>query len=88
METDRVVQTDLAIPPGEYLEEVLEELGITKDELARRMGRPAQKLSPILKGRKAITPDTALQLEKAGFRPTSGPALKLTIGACWQGSNK
>ncbi|EFK07032.1 addiction module antidote protein, HigA family [delta proteobacterium NaphS2] len=59
-----VVQTDLAIPPGEYLEEVLEELGITKDELARRMGRPAPKLSPIFKGRKAITPDTALQLEK------------------------
>ncbi len=64
METNIAVQTDLAIPPGEYLEEVLEELGMTKDELARRMGRPAPKLSPIFRGRKAITPDTALQLEK------------------------
>jgi HTH-type transcriptional regulator / antitoxin HigA len=64
METNIAVQTDLAVPPGEYLEEILDELGITKDELARRMGRPAPKLSPIFKGRKAITPDTALQLEK------------------------
>ena len=64
MDTNIAVQTDLAIPPGEYLEEVLEELGMTKDELARRMGRPAPKLSPIFRGRKAITPDTALQLEK------------------------
>lgn len=56
--------SDLAIPPGEYLEEVISELGMTKDELARRMNRPAPKLSSIFKGEKAITPDTALQLEK------------------------
>lgn len=59
-----VIHSDLPIPPGEYLEEVIEELGITKDELAQRMNRPASKLSPIFKGKKAITPDTALQLEK------------------------
>lgn len=64
MATNTAVQTDLAIPPGEYLEEVLEDFGMAKDELARRMGRPASKLSPIFRGRKAITPDTALQLEK------------------------
>ena len=58
------IHSDLAIPPGEYLEEVLEDLGMTKDELAKRMGRPAPKLSAIFKGGKAITPDTALQLEK------------------------
>ena len=60
----RVVHSDLAIPPGEYLEEVIDRLGMTKDELAKRMARPASKLSPIFKGDKAITPDTALQLEK------------------------
>lgn len=37
---------------------------MTKDELAKRMNRPAPKLSAIFKGEKAITPDTALQLEK------------------------
>jgi len=64
METEGVFYSDLPVPPGEYLEEVLEELGMTKDELARRMNRPAPKLSAIFKGEKAITPDTALQLEK------------------------
>jgi HTH-type transcriptional regulator / antitoxin HigA len=58
------VHSDLAIPPGEYLEEVIDELGMSKDELARRMTRPPSKLSPIFKGKKAIAPDTALQLEK------------------------
>ncbi len=56
--------SDLAIPPGEYLEEVLAEIGMSKDELAKRMDRPAPKLSAIFKGEKAITPETALQLEK------------------------
>lgn len=58
------VHSDLPIPPGEYLAEVIAELGMTKDELARRMNRPAAKLSAIFAGDKAITPDTALQLEK------------------------
>lgn len=58
------IHSDLPIPPGEFLEEVLDDLGMGKDELARRMDRPAAKLSAIYKGGKAITPDTALQLEK------------------------
>jgi HTH-type transcriptional regulator/antitoxin HigA len=64
MMTEQNIHSDLAIPPGEYLEEVLVELGMTKDELARRMDRPTPKLSSIFKGHKAITPDTALRLEK------------------------
>jgi len=56
--------SDIAIPPGEYLEEVISEIGMTKNELAQRMNRPAPKLSAIFTGDKAITPDTALQLEK------------------------
>jgi len=64
MATDNSVHSNLAVPPGEYLEEVLSELGMTKTELARRMERPATKLSSIFRGAKAITPDTALQLEK------------------------
>ena len=64
MTTDAAVHSDLAIPPGEYIEEVIAELDMSKDELARRMRRPAAKLSAVYKGEKAITPDTALQLEK------------------------
>ena len=58
------ILSDMAIPPGEYLEEVISEMGMTKSELAQRMDRPAPKLSAIFTGDKAITPDTALQLEK------------------------
>jgi HTH-type transcriptional regulator/antitoxin HigA len=58
------VYSDLAIPPGEYLEEVIAELGMSKDELSKRLNRPAPKLSAIFKGEKSITPETALQLEK------------------------
>ena len=64
MTTEPTVHSDLALPPGEYLEEVIAELDMSKDELARRMGRPAAKLSAVFKGEKAITPGTALQLEK------------------------
>jgi HTH-type transcriptional regulator/antitoxin HigA len=64
MVIEQHIHSDLAIPPGEYLEEVIVELGMTKDDLARRMDRPAPKLSAIFKGHKAITPDTALRLEK------------------------
>jgi HTH-type transcriptional regulator / antitoxin HigA len=64
METKEILYSDLPVPPGEYLEEVIDELGMSKDELAKRMNRPAPKLSAIFKGEKAITPDTALQLEK------------------------
>ncbi|MGH7452033.1 MAG: helix-turn-helix transcriptional regulator [bacterium] len=59
------VHSDLPIPPGEYLAEVIAELGMTEDELSRRMN-PARgaKLSAIFAGDNAITSDTALQLEK------------------------
>ena len=56
--------SDMAIPPGEFLEQVISELGMSKKELARRMNRPATKLSAIFSGEKTITSDTALQLEK------------------------
>jgi HTH-type transcriptional regulator/antitoxin HigA len=64
MMTDTYYLSDLAIPPGEYLEEVLDELNITQSDLAKRMGRPAQAISEIVKGSKAITPETAVQLEQ------------------------
>ncbi len=61
--------SNLPIPPGEYLEEVLESLGMSKGELALRMGRPAPQLSSIFNGDEAITPDTALQLAQATHVP-------------------
>lgn len=65
MMTEAVLQSDLAIPPGEYIAEVLEGYGMSQAELARRMGRPPQAVNEIIRGEKAIMPETALQLEKA-----------------------
>lgn len=64
MMTETAFTSDMVIPPGEYLEEVLEDANISQAELARRMGRPPQAINEIIKGEKAITPDTALQLEQ------------------------
>ena len=58
------LHSNLAIPPGEYLSEVLDEVGMSQAELARRTGRPAQAINEIVHGEKAITPHTALQLEQ------------------------
>jgi len=55
---------DLAVPPGELLAEELEARGMTQKELADRTGRPEQKISEIINGKKSITHDTALELEK------------------------
>ena len=64
MATNPVIYSDLAVPPGVYLTDVAEEMGMSQAELARRMGRPVQTISEIANGIKSITPDTALQLEK------------------------
>jgi HTH-type transcriptional regulator / antitoxin HigA len=64
MATETLAISDLAIPPGEYLSEVLEELGLNQAELAQRMDRPVQAISEIVSGSKSIVPETALQLER------------------------
>lgn len=64
MMTSSAIHSDLAIPPGEFLLEVADELGISQADLARRMGRPPQAINEIIKGEKMITSETALQLEQ------------------------
>ena len=56
--------SDLAIPPGELIQEELEVIGMTQQELATRAGRPAQAINEMIHGKKAITHETAIQLEK------------------------
>ena len=55
--------SNLAIHPGELLEEELEFISMTQLELAKRMGRPPQVVNEIIKGKKSITHDTAVELE-------------------------
>lgn len=59
------LRSNLAIPPGELLAEELAARGMTRDELARRMGRSRRTVSAIVTGREAITAETALRLERA-----------------------
>ncbi len=64
MVTKGPIFSDLAIPPGETLADELEARGMTQVELAKAMGRPAQAISEIIRGKKRITADTALQFER------------------------
>jgi addiction module HigA family antidote len=53
------------IPPGEILmEEFLRPLGISINALARDLAVPANRISGIINGTRAITADTALRLGK------------------------
>lgn len=52
-------------PPGEILRhEFLESLGLNQKELAQALGITRVRLSEILRGKRAITPDTALRLAR------------------------
>ena len=63
--------SDLPIPPGEVLEEELDAVQMTQKELAARLARPPQAVNEIIRGKKAITPETALELEKVLGIPAS-----------------
>jgi addiction module HigA family antidote len=51
------------ITPGEILaEEFLKPMGISQYRLARDIGVPPRRINEVVKGRRAITADTALRL--------------------------
>src|ERR1019366_5163303 len=57
-------QPDWTVVPGDILLEALQERGMTQSELAQRLGRPLKTVNEIIKGKAAITPETAIQLER------------------------
>jgi HTH-type transcriptional regulator / antitoxin HigA len=57
--------------PGETLLETLEALGMSQADLADRTGRPKKTINEIIHGKAAITPETALQLERVLRVPAS-----------------
>lgn len=51
--------------PGEMLfEEFLKPFGLTQSELAERIGVSYPRVNELVHGRRAMTPDTALRLER------------------------
>lgn len=57
-------EPDFVTPPGEILEEKLQELGMTQAELAERIGRTKKTVNEIVKGKAPLLPETAVQLER------------------------
>jgi len=55
---------DYISPPGETLEDILDERGMTQAELAERTGLSRKTVNEIIKGKAPITPETALHLER------------------------
>jgi addiction module HigA family antidote len=53
------------VAPGEILLEALQDRDMTQSELAQRLGRPLKTVNEIIKGKAAIAPETAIQLERA-----------------------
>ena len=50
------------IHPGEILADEMAELGLSANALARSLDVPANRISEIVGGRRAVTADTALRL--------------------------
>ena len=62
IEDEEDVMFKRAVHPGVILKDELEELGISPTELARQLEVPANRISQIINGKRAITGDTALRL--------------------------
>lgn len=57
-------KTTIAVPPGETIIEMMDDRGITRTELAGRIGTTVRRLDRLLEGMTAISPGTAAKLEK------------------------
>lgn len=54
------------IHPGEVLaEDFMKPLALSANALAKKLGVPANRISSIVGGRREVSPDTALRLERA-----------------------
>jgi addiction module HigA family antidote len=69
------------IPPGEILlREFLEPLGITQSAFAKHIGVTNARLSEIIHGKRPVTMDSALRLERAlGFSAESWMRMQMTV---------
>ena len=52
------------IHPGEVLQDLLKEAGLTANALALALRVPANRIGGIIKGHRGITPDSALRLAR------------------------
>jgi antitoxin HigA-1 len=66
------MKTDAPIHPGEVLrEDFLLPLGLSEYRIAKDIGVPPRRINEIVKGKRAVTVDTALRLERYFKWPAS-----------------
>ncbi|MEA3358952.1 MAG: HigA family addiction module antitoxin [Thermodesulfobacteriota bacterium] len=70
-EEKKAFKPNYTVSPGEILKETIEYQGMTQAELAQRTGRPKKTINEIIKGKAAIMPGTAIQLERVLGVPAS-----------------
>jgi addiction module HigA family antidote len=63
--------TNYAVAPGEYLEEWIEDNGLSQQAVADQLGCSRKQVNEIVNGRAPITPETALRLERVAGIPAS-----------------
>lgn len=63
--TDNRYEPDLVLPPGDTLDEILDNIDMTQAELAKRTGLSTKHINQIVNGAAPITPETSLLLERA-----------------------
>lgn len=56
--------TNYAVAPGEYLEEWIDEQGLSQQRVAEMLGCSRKQINDIVHGRAPITQDTAMRLER------------------------
>jgi len=68
------------VSPGEVLREQLDELGMSANALAAALHVPANRITGILNATRALTPETALRLERFFAGTTAQFWLNLQAG--------
>jgi HTH-type transcriptional regulator / antitoxin HigA len=67
----QVFMPDYVSVPGDTLQDILDERGMTQAALALRTGRTKKHINEIIRGKAPITPETALQLERVLGTPAA-----------------
>ncbi|MBR2801306.1 MAG: HigA family addiction module antidote protein [Erysipelotrichaceae bacterium] len=62
----------LAIHPGYYIEELIEELGISQEDYAKKLGTTPKNLSILLRGEQSLSADMAMKISRL-----TGTSIKL-----------
>lgn len=71
MDANLEFRKEILSPPGDTIQETIDELGMTQAELAQRMGRSKEKLNELIKGKEPLTRKTAVLLDRVLGIPVS-----------------